>query len=371
VDDGARTEPAVRLGVVLARLNQIKWVSPLLREARRRGHETVILLDRSVAGRGDKATATVDTLPLWLHALVDRVVPLETITQLDASVSVTRRAPASGIRTRLQTSVSDVLGMTVAELGRWDAVYTWSETWTDWWRDQVPRFGDPEPFEHFVPVGYPLAEHLARIDRAEVRQTFGITASRVVVYLPFPFGVHAQPWSLRYGYRLSPWGDRATVKAVRAACDRLGAELVVKSRTKTPVPGYLRDAADVVVERDEPGEPTLLRLLSVATLMVHHLSSGIAEAALVGVRALGIVPPGWTAYANRGRDFDVDAADSFYGWTGLSEVWAQRSVRTWALEVGGTAVDSVARAAYLARYLGVELGPPSVNLLNDLEKRRA
>ena len=367
------------LGVLVRRLNQLRHVEGAVREAHVRGHRVEIFLDSRGPQTGPKGDefprrglvpSRFDAWATFLRwpSLVPKVDALLVPAPLGIGINVETPPepplPPARAYCALQTAWSDLMYLRPDEAERWDAVYTWSARWADWWQE---AHGCPP--SNFVPVGLPVAEHLRWIDPAEVRTAFGIAPGPVVLYLPFPFGAHEQDWRLRYLYRLSPWGDRATVRAVRTYCDRQGAQFVVKSRAKTPVPAYLADAADVVVDRDEPGEPTLLRLLTTATLMVHHTSSAVAEAAAAGVRALSIVPPHWTAYEGRGPDFDPDGTLSFYGWTGLSVTWPAAWARRRRLENAGTGISGMARDAYVERFLGGEPFNAGKLIIDDLEKR--
>ena len=348
------------LGLYVRRLNQIRFVEGVARAAHARGHRVLLLLDQRGSREGPKGEEWPDPEKVperwrtWATVLpFDRLhIGLDAIV-VPAPLGVDPADLPSGAKVYagLQTNVTDVTRL--AEPWRWSVVYTWSKAWALMGCKPVPPSGQMSTFRA---IGHPLADMLPTIDRAEVRRTFGLPDRPIVLYFPFPFGAHEQPWRLRYLYRWAPWGDRATVRAVRAFCDRQGAALVVKSRAKTEVPGYLRRAADVVVERDEPGEATSLRLLSVADLLVHHLSSGAMEALLVGVPSLYIRPDGWLAYDEHLRLLGSE----FYGTEWRPGAMDIPSRRGW-----NAGLDATRRA----RYLGPEPFAAGQRIVDDLEER--
>src|SRR5262249_22725044 len=167
-------------------------------------------------------------------------------------------------------------------------------------------------------VGFPQMDQLHEIDRAAVRrrlhERFGIDPARpVVLYAPFPFRTNPRPFWVRHIYgarnrlhqRLAVafarrgeyrdhiargWTDRAVVDALRRFCDANGAALVVKARTKDPVPGYLARRAEALLYDESYYPTTVLELMSIASLAIHCFSTISYEAAYAAVPAICIAP---------------------------------------------------------------------------------
>lgn len=372
------------VGLLLRRLNQLPHIEGVARALAARGHRAALLL-APMPGAGKAWLRPEPTrVPARWREWAE-ICPLDKSPALDALVVPAPLGdlgplPPAHVRAALQTSVSDLLAL--GEPKAWDVIYGWSEAWRGFWAQgqRWASFARPShefDFERrFVAVGMPLAEHLTWTDPEEVRKAYGLPPGPSVLYLPFPFGAHRKSWRLRWGYRLSPWGDRATVRAVRRYADRVGAQLVVALRRKVDNPGYVRAAADVVVE-GEAAEPTVLRLLTCARLLVHHLSSAVAEAAAAGVPAMGVLPDGWTAYKGRGEAFEP-ARDSwmdgchvyrFYDWPAVAHTVSPRQARWLA---GGPQLPTIGqadRAAYLARFVGGEPFQTGARIVEDLERR--
>lgn len=190
-----------------------------------------------------------------------------------------------------------------------------SPWWLDWgisFRQAVERVTDAdalrqrlEPRTRFV--GFPESECLGLIDRESVRRRLGLPPGRpVVTVLPFPQGVgrrafwpkkvFGEPSRARrlfniithreFGYLPAAWhrsNDVDVCRALRGFCDRHDACLVVKSRAKTPIPDYLRALADACVYDEAFYPPTILDVLSVASLCVSYYSLGVLESSALGV----------------------------------------------------------------------------------------
>ena len=372
----------MRIGVLIRRLNQLRWAEGAIRAAHARGHAVMLLLDQRGSSTGPKASERPDhrTIPARFAAWASyqRVGWAEPVDALliPAPLGIDWASlPRAEVRAALQTSVSDALNF---QRANWDVFYGWST----WWRGRVAdaaarSAGRLMPIE-FVPVGHPLAEHLTWIDRAEVRRALDLPAGPLVLVFPFPFGAHAQSWRLRYGYRWT--GDRRVAHALRRYCDRAGLGLVVARRLKAHLPRHWADVADRLIDGEEPGEPTSMRLLSVASLFVHHLSSGVAEAAAASVFSMGIAPAGWTAYEGRGEAFTPvrgsriggPPSRRFYDWLYVASTWTPgefvRAIRS------GPEINQVGafqRDAYVAHFLGPEPFQAGARIIDDLERRLA
>jgi len=293
----------MRLGLLIGRLNQCRHVEGIVRAAVARGHSVLLLCLVTDTGGKSYEAAEPARLPRRFHTMANpvRLTSLDdlaaalTSLHVDALVSVLPLPKAITSRVLsawLQPTASNLFQVNP---WRWDAVYGWSLGWRSMAERYRPLVAEGLR-ERFVPVGYAPAECLHWTDPAEVRATFGIAAPKITILLPYPFAI--TPWRyethVRYGWPLLWPGhnDRALLRQVRAFADRSGTALVIKEREKNPVRGYARRVADHVIEGDEPGEPTLLRLLTLGDLLVHFGSTSVLDAASAGVRRWDVRIPG-------------------------------------------------------------------------------
>jgi len=84
-------------------------------------------------------------------------------------------------------------------------------------------------------------------------------------------------------------GYRALLESLQRFCRRNDALLVVKSRMKNQDPGFVRELADIFVEKDEDVFPyNSIELMAVSDLCVHFQSGAVLEAAFAGVPSLSV-----------------------------------------------------------------------------------
>lgn len=399
---------------MISRLNQVKHIESLVHEACRRGLPAVLLLDqRTVKGHhelGDeKACVEAHQIPSRLLAVVGGVWPFDSLLRLERIVSVQgldvllvvgelagRWRPASRpLVCLIQTSWSSI--MALDDPRRWDVIYGWSDVWRQWWRTR-PSCRATNPIEldrRFVSAGSTLCDLAHGVDRSVVQSRYGLHG-RALVFLPFPFqsvkrtawthGVYRWPWPL--GVLAAPLGppqslhdaiiglnDRAVVKALRSYCDRHSAALVVKSRPKTPVPRYLAERANVVVEGDGLGEPTLLDLLSASDIMVHFYSMAVVEAAAVGVPwlCISLSPARWSPYADRAVVDGVPTVPwgGLFAWGSYGRAWSPERIvgsladQPWPV----TGAYASERQDYVKAFLGGEPFRAASRIVDDLAAR--
>jgi hypothetical protein len=162
------------------------------------------------------------------------------------------------------------------------------------------------------------------------------------------------------------------VEAVRAFCDAAGASLVMKARHKDPVPRYAERLADRVFYDPSHYPPTILELLSVAALCVHHYSTAVLEAAAAGVPSLCLAPAadelgpasfGFDFVHNGRRDGIYNAPGVAY-WRPLTDAFD--GAARWRL--GEFALDPDARRDYVERFLGFDDRRSSARLLDVIER---
>lgn len=297
----------------------------------------------------------------------------------------------------------------LTEFAAFDVVYGLTPEWVQWAAEYHVRLGAvPEAdrdtwTKHlesvFVPVGFAEMEQLAYVDRASVRARLGLPDGRpIVLYLPFPFEStkqHREFWPRRIyrarrpmqylsallggrpeflPYARHGWNDRSLVRALRAFCDGNGALLVVKSREKNPVPGYLAALADRVFYDQTYYPATMLELATAASLCVHFYSTGLTEAVYAGVPNVCISPTAaeWPVYAKR---MVVDAlsttAPSFYNYPGvIYGTSVPDFIRGFpSARLADYPMDLAARGRFIRRFLGQEDVGVAARILADLERR--
>jgi len=270
---------------------------------------------------------------------VDAVISL-TPLDMDTAGAVLRSRPLSVM---LQSG-PDTFHYASTSLESCDLLALHSPWWLDWGmthRANVENVEDvPALRARIEPrcryVGYPEAESVRLVDRDGVRRRWGIPPGQpVVVLLPFPQGVGRQSfWPknifgeasrsrrvfnvLRHGefsYLGAAWrpeNDVDVARALRAFCDRNGAFLLVKSRKKTPIPGYLRAIADKCIYDEGFYPPTIVEALSIASFCVSYYSLGILEATVLGVPHLCIAFRPEDYLGRRARPAETTYFDTFF-----------------------------------------------------------
>ncbi len=248
-------------------------------------------------------------------------------------------------------------------------------------------------------VGFPEVDAQRLIDRDEVRRRWHIPPNQpVVVLLPFPQGVgwasfwpkkiFGEPSRVRrllhvirhreFSYWWRAFRDASEaqiVGALREFCSRSGAFLLVKSREKTPIPPYMRAAADLCLYDESHYPATILEALSVASLCVSFYSGSVLEAAALSVPSLCVT---FRADDYLGRHLASTIAverllnresGGLFEFPGVSktvtpeEAIAELETRT----LSDFAVDRVARQAYVRTFIGDDDGRAAVRLVEAIE----
>ena len=250
-------------------------------------------------------------------------------------------------------------------------------------------------------VGTTDADVARLVDPAEVRRRWGIPSGQpVVVLLPFPSGVgkatfwprnlFAEPSRLRrvlnvarrrqFKYWRAAWSgptDRAVVAAVREFCDRNGAFLIVKSREKTPIPGYTAAAADKSIYDESYYPSTIIEALSIASLCINYYSSSVQEAAALGVPNLCVTfaaedyvgdEPGILDYFRR---FFTPREGSMFQFAGVSVAVSIDAVIADlpSRRLDAFRVDPAARSEYVRTFLGWDDGRSGERLIDAIGSR--
>jgi len=399
----------MRIAFLILRKNYYRLLGPAVDEALARGHAVSCWHDWSGPRTGAKGSEFPDAAPPF-RAGAPAVVSYRGGADLaerwrgdppDAVVSIDPPDPGvrAAARTRwvwLQYGADILFQPTPRGVADADAVALYS---AHWMRMIEARFGGGLTAglgEKAAVVGAPELDALAMIDPVPVRQRLGLPADRpVVLYLPFPLrsnvptpwlrSVHAPSTRLAQVARTLLAGpreywpdaragrnDRRIVEALRAFCDANGALLVMKARRKDPVPRYAERLADRVLYDPSHYPPTILELLSLASLCVHFYSTAVLEAAAASVPSLCLAP----------REAELGPASFGFGFAhngepgGLYNVpgvayWRPLALAFDALagwRLGDFPLDAEARRGYIERFLGRADGRSSARLLDLVER---
>ena len=397
----------MKLAFLIQRKNYYRLLGPVVEEALRRGYQVECWHDWSHPRGGKKASDLFpDALPAFptgspavrvYYGRSDLASQLGAATP-DAVVCLDPPDPTVRTATRarwlyLQYWVEIILQPTSQGVRDADAVATYSPYWVDRLEE---RFAGSDPGDEIrrksVAVGAPEMDIVHRIDPDEVRRRLGLPAGRpLVLYLAFPLRSNPQTFWLHHVYAPSTrpsqalrtlltgrleywphvvngWNDRRLVRELRAFCDRNGAALIVKSRRKDPIPGYARRLADRTFYDPSHYPPTILELLSVASLCVHAYSGVALEAAYSRVPSLCLAPAvtdmGLSALV---RDFVHNGTlGGIYNWPGTAYCLPLREafdgLRRWSL--ADFPLHPEARKLYVERFLGFDDGRSSARLLD-------
>jgi hypothetical protein len=240
-------------------------------------------------------------------------------------------------------------------------------------------------------VGFPKMDQFHAIDPTRVRRQLGLDPGvPVVVHCPFPFMSNPRTFWVRHVYgagrlhqRLAVvagggrryaehvahgWDDRSVARALRTFCDANGAALVVKARAKDPVPGYLARVADRVLYDQTDYPATILELMSIASLCLHFFSTVAYEAAYAGVPSICVTAdPDDLGFAPIWREWFLSAAPgSGFGFAGVVYPLSVPEIVTDLprRRLADFALEPVARAQYLHKFVGVDDGKASDRLLD-------
>ena len=398
----------MRLAILIRRKNYYRLLGPVVEEALGRGHAVECWHDWSGARRGGKASEFPDSAPAF-RAGAPRVIGYRSPAELlerwrldppDAVVSIDPpdgelRAATKARWLWLQYAADILFQPTPPGLLDADAVALYSAYWRRRVEERFPDPGiGPELDRKAIVVGAPELDAVRAIDRDEVRRRLGLPGGRpIVLYLPFPLRsnvptawlrhVHAPATRIEQGVRtllarrweywphvVKGWNDRRLVEAARAFCDDNGALLVMKARHKDPLPWYAERRADRAFYDLSHHPPTILELLSVASLCIHFYSTAVMEAAYYGVPSLCLAPRAAElgpesfgfAFVHNGEAGGLYNAPGVAYWRPL--VSAFDGLRQWRL--ADFPLEPEARCRYVDRFLGFDDGRSAARLLDAL-----
>jgi hypothetical protein len=415
----------VRVAFLIGRRNFYRLFGPIVDRALERGWQTECWHDWGQPRRGPKALEFPDAAPRFSHGR-PMIRNFEGATELSGLLASTR--PGAVISLQYPAGVSRdgptrwfglQYTLDVAQLldGTGATPFDGIGLHTAHWRDLVADAlrlaaynraqgvgSSPAPVddgavasllrERGTLIGFPEMDQWHTIDRAVVRKHLGIgPETPVVLYLPFPFKSNPRTFWVRHVFGRSSrvwreaavalggrreyaphvragWTDRAVVQAVRAFCDRNGAMLIVKSRAKDPVPGYLRRRADRVFGDEHHYPATILELLSVSSLCLHFFSTAAYEAAYAHVPSICIAPdeedlgfpPTWRKFLNveRGNSFHFPGVVYPMGLDEVLHRLPQSRLADYSLELA-------ARAQYVEKFVGFDDGKSSDRVLDAVQ----
>ncbi len=400
----------MRLAFLIQRKNYYRLLGPVVEEALRRDYRVDCWHDWSQPRRGGKRSEFPDAVPAFqagLPTVRTHRGARDLAEQLrahatDAVVCLDPPDPDVKAATQtkwiwLQYSADILLLPTLHGLREADALGTYSSYWVNMLEQRYREPGLAQELRRkVVPVGMPELDVVRSIDPDEVRRRLELPTGRpVVLYLPFPLrsnpptfwlrNVFAPSTCLEGGTRTllagrmeywdhvrNGWNDRRLVERVRAFCDRNDAVLVMKSRLKDPIPRYARRLADRVLYDPSHYPPTILELLSLATLCIHSYSTAVLEAAYCAVPSLSLAPEA-ADMGIEGVSHDLvhnGKPGGIYNWPGIA-YWrplaeAFDGLRRWSL--GDFPLDPGARRDFVEHFLGFDDGRSSARLLDAAEE---
>lgn len=389
----------LKLVFVIERKNYYRVLGPVVDAALRRGVAVECWHDWAQPRWGTKASEFPDWTPTFrfgVPAVTSYQGPADMLQRLAAAppdAVVALRPPPAGFRRgarwiglQYMTNLIDLFG--VEGFRASDGIAGYSRFWLDQALDYLGAAGSlddaaaGEMAARFAVTGVPEMDVVEAIDAEEVRRRLGLPADRpVVLYLPYPVKSNPPTFWLRHVYGPSnrlrralavaaarqrrywphiarDWHDRRLVETVRRFCDANDAVLIVKSREKDPVPRHTARVADRVLYDPCHYPPTILELLSVASLCVHFFSSAAYEAVFMGVPSLCLAPEGadmglsslWTRelfHAREGGSYNVPGASYALSLPAAYDTLADRSLKDFPL-------DPIARAQYVRTFLGFD-----------------
>ena len=399
----------MRLAVLVLRKNYYRLLGPVVEEALRRGHDVECWHDWSGPRRGPKGSEFPDRAPAFRSGtprvrdhrgaadLAERWRrdPPEAVISIDPPDGALRAATKARWLW-LQYAADILFQATPPGIFDADGVGLYSDHWGRWIERRFAADGvGPDLGKKAVVVGAPELDAVHAIDADEVRRRLGLPTGRpIVLYLPFPLHSNVPtPW-LRHVHRPATrveqgartllarrweywphvargWNDRGIVEAARAFCDRHGALLVMKSRRKDPFPRYAARRADWTFYDLSHHPPTILELLSVASLCIHFYSTAVMEAAYCGLPSLCLAPRAEElgpssfgfSFVHNGEEGGLYNAPGVAYWRSLESAFDGLS--RWRLD--DFPLEAAARRRYVEKFLGFEDGRSSGRLLDAVE----
>ena len=188
-----------------------------------------------------------------------------------------------------------------------------------------------------------------------------------IVLMALKFPRNAGLWR-RLVYRTL--GYRHLVRALRRLCDRLGADLLVKTRAKNNDPWWLGGYAAQVVTDTALWPYTAAEVIRRAVFVVHFQSGAALEAAFAGVPQLSIHLPQPHLAQYPGHREQYEASPGMQAWPGVvTGIGWETAVGYLDTLAALPTVDRAARAAYVTRFLGFDDCRTSPRILDVVERQ--
>lgn len=393
----------MKIAFLASRKGYLKVMGALIQAALDHGHEALLLSEPSERKPGEATTSedlghwpTARVLPFQRDSSLARLLARERADALVgpslhfvlASMGLEQDIPAmraAGVRLYSVDYILEALNSRPEAYRVLDRTFYTSEYqrqlhWT-FFKDEFDSLRRSLDLSARSAVaGSTMLDQLGLVDRPTVRRRLGIGPDQpVVLFMSLKMAV-PEPWR-RFVWGSGPalvravqavvqgrtdlvpeiWkgnGYRALAQAVRRFCRGVGAALVVKSRKKNQDPRFLRDVADIFIERDDDVFPyTSIQLMAVADLCIHFQSGAVLEAAMAGVPSISVTVPQSHLHQYPGyREIYGTREGSLQNFPGV--VWSTSHEGTPALLEGRTLADfrlvPAARRAYVERYLGFD-----------------
>lgn len=322
----------MKLGLVITANNFYRHLGPLAIEAKSRGWEVSCLhfVPEGAAGKKTYRIPRPEDLPGFLKDSV-RIVEHRNVDELHELVEtfdaiIGLHGPGTYFKDKI---IPKVLWYIVqhgkdgfqldshANLGTATRLFTYTDNWIDW-LDELLEQTATEGKEFLLDelrktskaVGSVEHDAVGRIDREAVIASLGLDPKRkIITYLPNSPCAHkgCSPWCRAIYRHKSRWqqmkgwiselngnpaylgdilagcSDQRILEEVRRFADRMDAQIILKTRPKTPPYDYEKKLADAV-DVDSGFFPS--RFLEVAA--VSEMVIGFSSTSVLGAAALGI-----------------------------------------------------------------------------------
>ena len=417
----------MRVAFPISRRSDYCLLGPIIEQALARSWTVECWHDYSVPNSGLKAYLfpALEDAPRFRHGAprlraYQGTRDADAIRELsDATLVVSLQPPsailgtASGVCGRpfwvlVQYAIDTFISYRPGQILDCDAIALYSDWWIDWAAEYYEREGAVRSRHALArelrarawDVGLTELDARDRIDSTEVRARWGLPPDvPVVALLPFAQGVgKASFWPRRvfgeprrwkqflytvarrrfeyWPYIRHGWTDARVVQAVRAFCDRNGAQLLVKSRLKTPIPYETQAVADRCVYDESAYPATILEVLAVSDLCISFYSGGVLEAVSSGVPHVCITFDA-EAYCGENREFlgyfrrfFTDEEGGLFQYSGVSTcIGIPEAISDLPTkQLSDFAMSAGARTKYVRKYLSYDDRAGATRIVERAEK---
>jgi hypothetical protein len=230
-------------------------------------------------------------------------------------------------------------------------------------------------------LGFPQFDALRTVDKESLRRKYGLDRfSGVVTYLcfdhPYSYGFASRwrravmrnvvledlqgaiPRIARFLFGHAFLQEREFISALAGWCKRRDLALILKSRTKRPVPEVLASLASGVFYDDQYCPSTMMELFLISKLVVSSVSIGHCEGVFAGARAVAMYPKAMRDEFFRFPD-EVFGRDwkKFFSRPGLCELKSMEQLYQDLVSDSDdlcSPIDSAQRDQYVREYFGFD-----------------